>query len=85
MWLWIYLIGSCDGGHGAYYLLSGGWVGAMDSNFGQDVGKEWGGETFVMKGLKLWNQKKKLNFHVEGINNAHNQAVKKSEDLMKEK
>ena len=37
-----------------------------------------------MKGLKLWNQKKKLNFHVEGINNAYNQAVKKCEDLMQE-
>ena len=38
-----------------------------------------------MKGLKLWNQKNKLNFHVGGINSAYNQAVKKSEDLMKEK
>ena len=38
-----------------------------------------------MKGFKLWNQKEKLNSHVEGVNSAHNQAVKKSEDLMKEK
>ena len=38
-----------------------------------------------MKGFKLWNQKEKLNYHVGGVNSAHNQAVKKSEDLMKEK
>ena len=53
--------------------------------FGQDVGKQGGGETFVTKGFKLWNQKEKLNSHVEGVNSAHNQAVKKSEDLMKKK
>ena len=53
--------------------------------FGQDVGKQRGRETFVMKGFKLWNQKEKLNSHVGGVNSAHNQAVKKSEDLMKEK
>ena len=38
-----------------------------------------------MKGFKLWNQKEKLNSHVGEVNNAHHQAVKKSEDLMKEK
>ena len=53
--------------------------------FGQDVGKQRGGETFVTKGFKLWNQKEKLNSHFGGVNIAHNQAVKKSEDLMKEK
>ena len=53
--------------------------------FGQDVGKQGEGETFVMNGFKLWNQKEKLNSHVGGVNSAHNQAVKKSEDLMKEK
>ena len=53
--------------------------------FGQDVGKQGGGDTLVMKGFKLWNQKEKLNSHVGGVNSAHNQAVKKSEDLMKEK
>ena len=53
--------------------------------FGQDVGKQGGGETFVTKGFKLWNKKKKLNSHVGGVNSAHNQVVKKSEDLMKEK
>ena len=52
--------------------------------FGQDVGKQEGGETFVMKGFKLWNQVVKLDSHV-GVNSAHNQAVKKSEDLLKEK
>ena len=49
--------------------------------FGQDVGKQGGGGTFVMKRFKLWNQKEKLNSHVGD----HNQVVKKSEDLMKEK
>ena len=53
--------------------------------FGQDVGKEGGGDTFVTKGFKLWNQKEKLNSHVGGVNSAYNQAVQKSEDLLKEK
>ena len=53
--------------------------------FGQDVGKQGGGETFVMKGFKLWNKKEKLNSHVGGVNSAHNQAIKKIEDLMEEK
>ena len=53
--------------------------------FGQDVGKQGGDETFVTKRFKLWNQKKKLNSYVGGVNSAHNQTVKKSEDLMKEK
>ena len=35
--------------------------------------------------IGFWNQKEKLNSHVGGVNSAHNQAVKKSEDLMKEK
>ncbi|XP_030923235.1 zinc finger MYM-type protein 1-like [Quercus lobata] len=38
-----------------------------------------------MKGFKLWNQKEKLNSHVGGVNSAHNQTIKKSGDLMKEK
>ena len=53
--------------------------------FGQDVGKQRGGDTFVTKGFKLWNQKDKLNSHIGGVNSAHNQAVQKSEDLLKEK
>ena len=53
--------------------------------FGQDVGKQGGGETFVTKRFKLWNQLVKLASHVEGVNSAHNQAVKESEDLLKEK
>ena len=53
--------------------------------FGQNVSKQGGGDTFVMKEFKLWNQKDKLNSHVGGVNSAHNQAVQKSEDLLKEK
>ncbi|KAL0015263.1 hypothetical protein SO802_002332 [Lithocarpus litseifolius] len=53
--------------------------------FGQDVGKQGGGKTFVTKGFKLWNQLLKLDSHVGGVNSAYNQAVKKSEDLLKEK
>ena len=53
--------------------------------FGQDVGKQEGDETFVTKEFRLWNQKEKLNSHVGEIISAHNQVVKKSEDLMKEK
>ena len=47
--------------------------------------KQGGGKTFVTKGFKLWNQIEKLSSHVGGVNSAHNQVVKKSEDLMKEK
>ncbi|KAL4602860.1 hypothetical protein ACB092_10G083500 [Castanea dentata] len=43
--------------------------------FGKDVGKQGGGDTFLGK----------LDSHVRGVNSAHNQAVKKSEDLQKEK
>ena len=53
--------------------------------FGQDVGKQGGGDTFITKGFKLWNQKEKLNSHVGGVNSAHKQAIKKSKDLLKEK
>ncbi|KAL4643325.1 hypothetical protein ACB092_02G084700 [Castanea dentata] len=45
--------------------------------FGQDIGKQEGGETFVMKGFKLWNQKEKLYSYVRGVHSAHNQAIKK--------
>ena len=38
-----------------------------------------------MKGFKLWNQVAKLDSYVGEVNSAHNQAIKKSEDLMKEK
>ena len=45
----------------------------------------WQHTTACSKGFKLWNQKEKLLFHVGGVNSAHNQAVKKSEDIIKEK
>ena len=51
----------------------------------QDVGKQGGGKTFVTKGFKLWNQVANLDSHVRGVNSAYNQAIKKSEDLLKEK
>jgi hypothetical protein len=51
--------------------------------FRQDVGKQAGGDTFVRTGFKLWHEKEKLRTHVEGVNSAHNQAVKKCKDLMK--
>uniref|UniRef100_A0A2N9GIB5 TTF-type domain-containing protein n=1 Tax=Fagus sylvatica TaxID=28930 RepID=A0A2N9GIB5_FAGSY len=49
----------------------------------QDVGKQAGGDTFVRTGFKLWHKKEKLQTHVGGVNSAHNQALKKCEDLMK--
>ncbi|KAL4600609.1 hypothetical protein ACB092_11G211400 [Castanea dentata] len=52
---------------------------------GQDVGKQGGGETFVTKGFKLWDQLVKLDSYVGEVNSAHNQAIKKNEDLLKEK
>ena len=51
----------------------------------QDVGKQGGGETFITNGFKLWNQIVKLESHVGGVNSTHNQVVKRSEDLLKEK
>ncbi|GMP95388.1 hypothetical protein CsSME_00044462 [Camellia sinensis var. sinensis] len=48
-----------------------------------DLGK--GCDTFVTEGFKIWNMKNKLQIHVGGVNSAHNQAVKKCEDLMKKK
>jgi hypothetical protein len=51
--------------------------------FRQDVGKQAGGDTFVRTGFKLWHKKEKLRTHVGGVNSAHNQALKKCEDLMK--
>ena len=51
----------------------------------QDVGKQGGGENFVTKGFKLWNQLTKLDSHARGVNSAHNQVIKKSEALLKEK
>ena len=38
-----------------------------------------------MKGFELRNQKEKLSSHVGGVNSVHNQDVKKSESIMKEK
>ena len=51
----------------------------------QDVSKQGGGETFVMKGFKHWNQVVKLDSHVGGVNSVHSQAVKKGKDLLMEK
>ncbi|KAK4581548.1 hypothetical protein RGQ29_024959 [Quercus rubra] len=51
----------------------------------QDFGKQGGGETFVTKGFKLWNQVAKLDSHIGRVNSAHSQAVKKGEDLLMEK
>ena len=53
--------------------------------FRQDVGKQGGGKTFVTKDSNFEIRKEKLLSHVGRVNNAHNQAVKKSEYLMKEK
>nr|XP_023871444.1 uncharacterized protein LOC111984045 [Quercus suber] len=39
--------------------------------------------TYLGKMLVSKEEKEKLNSHVGGVNNAHNQAVKRSEDLMK--
>ncbi|GMP45667.1 hypothetical protein CsSME_00014115 [Camellia sinensis var. sinensis] len=51
--------------------------------FRPDLGK--GCDTLVTEGFKIWNMKNKLQIHVGGVNSAHNQAVKKCEDLMKQK
>ncbi|KAM4068423.1 hypothetical protein ACB094_12G010600 [Castanea mollissima] len=42
--------------------------------FEKDVSKQGGGDTFVTKGFRLWNQLRKLDSHVGGVNSAHNQA-----------
>ena len=53
--------------------------------FRPDNGKQAGGDVFVTRGFTTWNKKDKLRTHVGGLNSAHNQAVKKCEDLMKQK
>uniref|UniRef100_A0A0V0IKI8 Putative ovule protein n=1 Tax=Solanum chacoense TaxID=4108 RepID=A0A0V0IKI8_SOLCH len=43
-----------------------------------------GGEVFSTVGFKSWNKKKSFKQHIGGPNNTHNQAKKKSEDLMRQ-
>ena len=52
--------------------------------FRQDVGMQFGGDSFVTKGFNSWNKKEKLDLHVGGVNSAHNQALKNGENLMKQ-
>ena len=42
-------------------------------------------DTFVTEGFKIWNMKHKLQILVGDVYSAHNQAVKKCDDLMKQK
>ncbi|KAL4600720.1 hypothetical protein ACB092_11G218600 [Castanea dentata] len=52
--------------------------------FRQDVGMQFGGDSFVTKGFNSWNKKEKLDQHVGGVNSAHNQALKDGENQMKQ-
>ena len=52
--------------------------------FRQDVGMQFGGDSFVTKRFNSWNKKEKLDLHVGGVNSAHNQALKNGENLMKQ-
>ena len=40
--------------------------------FRQDVGMQFGGDSFVTKGFNSWNKKEKLDLHVGGVNSANN-------------
>ncbi|KAJ4755524.1 zinc finger MYM-type-like protein [Rhynchospora pubera] len=46
--------------------------------------REGGGDAFTSTGFKNWKNKKSLDEHVGGLNSAHNLAMKKCQDLMKQ-
>ena len=52
--------------------------------FRQDVGMQFGGDSFVTKEFNSWNEKEKLDLHVGGVNSAHSQALKNGKNLMKQ-
>ncbi|XP_015168665.1 zinc finger MYM-type protein 1-like [Solanum tuberosum] len=52
--------------------------------FKDDNIHQGGGKVFSTVGFKSWNKKKSFKQHIGGPNSTHNQAKKKSEDLMRE-
>ncbi|PIN11338.1 hypothetical protein CDL12_16064 [Handroanthus impetiginosus] len=50
--------------------------------FRPEIGKQAGGDSFVIDGFRAWNKKERLQVHIGGPNSAHNKALKMCEDLM---
>ncbi|KAK8925828.1 hypothetical protein KSP39_PZI018041 [Platanthera zijinensis] len=53
--------------------------------FKPDIGDQAGGDSFVGEGFSNWKKNDRLQSHVGGSNSAHNQAVAKCQDLLKQK
>ncbi|CAO2831922.1 unnamed protein product [Amaranthus hypochondriacus] len=50
-----------------------------------EIASHYGGDTFISKGFRTWNNIKRLDKHIGGPNSIHNQCVKRCEDLMMQK
>ncbi|XP_004309189.1 PREDICTED: zinc finger MYM-type protein 5-like [Fragaria vesca subsp. vesca] len=53
--------------------------------FKTNTGGQGGGDVFTQTGYRNWKDKKRLHAHVGDLNSAHNQALRKCEDLMNER
>ncbi|CAN1853322.1 hypothetical protein LINPERHAP1_LOCUS40989 [Linum perenne] len=52
--------------------------------FKHEESKKGAGDSFVSEGFTCWNKKNRLDVHVGGPSSAHNSALRKYEDLMKQ-
>ncbi|GAV59494.1 DUF4371 domain-containing protein, partial [Cephalotus follicularis] len=50
--------------------------------FRPDIGKQGGGDSFVLDGSRSWHKKERFNSHVGAPNSTHNQSWKKCVDFM---
>lgn len=54
-------------------------------SFRPDNGEQRDGDFFITEGFTNWKKKEKLKVHVGMSNSAHNQAYRKSQDLLNQK
>ncbi|CAN1136896.1 Zinc finger MYM-type protein 1 [Linum perenne] len=52
--------------------------------FRHEESKKGAGDSFVSEGFTCWNKKNRFDVHVGGPSSAHNSALRKYEDLMKQ-
>ncbi|KAL6538265.1 hypothetical protein OROGR_012253 [Orobanche gracilis] len=52
--------------------------------FSDHVGRQGGGDAFVVEGFCSWNKMERLRIHVGDVSSSHNKAVKKCDDLMRQ-
>lgn len=45
----------------------------------------WGGDSFTTEGFRNWRRTDRFEIHVEGPNSAHNKALEKAKNLLKQK